>query len=167
MDEQARKTALRMIPYGIYVMTAEASGEAPAAATVNWVTQTSFDPPLVAIGVKVDSGVYGAAKASGHFVLNMLGKGQQGPAFAFFKPAELVDGKLSGEEIEWAGNGAPILRSAAAAIECMLVDIVERGDHHIFVGEVTNAHLHKQPDGRPDESILEMKDLGEKVFYGG
>jgi flavin reductase (DIM6/NTAB) family NADH-FMN oxidoreductase RutF len=167
MDEQARKTALRMIPYGIYVMTAEANGEAPAAATVNWVTQTSFAPPLVAIGVKVESGVYGAAKASGHFVLNMLGKGQQGPAFAFFKPAELVDGKLSGEEIEWAGNGAPILISAAAAIECKVVDIVEKGDHHIFIGEVTNAHLHEQPDGRPDEAILEMKDLGEKVFYGG
>lgn len=167
MDEQDRKTALRMIPYGIYVMTAEAKGEAPAAATVNWVTQTSFAPPLVAVGVKTDSGVYAATKASGHFVLNMLGKGQQGAAFTFFKPAELEDGKLSGESISWAGNGAPILNSAAAAIECKLVQIVEVGDHHTFIGEVTSVHIHKAPEGRPDEAILEMKDLGEKVFYGG
>ena len=167
MDEQDRKTALRMIPYGIYVLTAEAKGAAPAAATVNWVTQTSFNPPLVAVGVKTDSGAYAAAKSAGHFVLNILGKGQQGAAFTFFKPAELEDGKLSGEEIGWAKNGAPILKSAPAAIECKLVEIVEQGDHHIFVGEVTNVHLHSEPEGRPDEAVLEMKDLGEKVFYGG
>jgi flavin reductase (DIM6/NTAB) family NADH-FMN oxidoreductase RutF len=35
MDDAAKKTALRMIPYGIYVMTAETSDGALAAATVN------------------------------------------------------------------------------------------------------------------------------------
>ena len=85
MDDDAKKTALRMIPYGIYVMTAENDGEV-AAATVNWVTQTSFAPPLVVVGAKADSGGYAIAKASGHFALNMLGKGQQGMAFGFFKP---------------------------------------------------------------------------------
>ncbi len=49
MDADAKKTALRMIPYGIYVLTAEGS-KGVAAATVNWVTQTSFDPPLVVGG---------------------------------------------------------------------------------------------------------------------
>lgn len=167
MDEQARKTALRMIPYGLYVMTAQAKDGPPAAATVNWVTQTSFSPPLVAVGVKVDSGVHAAAREAGAFVLNVLGKGQHGAAFTFFKPAELEDGKLSGEEIAWAANGAPILTSAPAAIECKLVHVVELGDHHTFIGEVTNVHLSKMPEGRPDEAVLEMKELGEKVFYGG
>ena len=51
-----------MIPYGIYVLTAEDSVGNIAAATVNWVTQTSFDPPLVAIGVKADSGAYALIK---------------------------------------------------------------------------------------------------------
>jgi flavin reductase (DIM6/NTAB) family NADH-FMN oxidoreductase RutF len=100
-------------------------------------------------------------------VLNVLGKGQQGAAFTFFKPAELEDGKLSGEEIAWAANGAPIIKSAPAAIECKLVQVVELGDHHTFIGEVTNVHLARPPEGRPDEAVLEMKDLGEKVFYGG
>jgi flavin reductase (DIM6/NTAB) family NADH-FMN oxidoreductase RutF len=45
--------------------------------------------------------------------------------------------------------------------------IVEQGDHHIVVAEVTEAHLLKTPAGRPDAAILEMKDLGENVFYGG
>ena len=167
MDEAERKIALRMIPYGLYVLTAEARGEAPAAATVNWVTQTSFNPPLIAVGIKVDSGAYAQARHAGHFVLNVLGKGQQGAAFTFFKPAELEDGKLSGEEIVWAQNGAPILKSAPAALECQVREVVELGDHHTFIAEVTSVHLHQTPEGRPDAAVLEMKDLGEKVFYGG
>ena len=63
MDADAKKTALRMIPYGIYVLTAEAGDGETAAATVNWVTQTSFDPPLVVIGVKADSGPTRFSKA--------------------------------------------------------------------------------------------------------
>jgi flavin reductase (DIM6/NTAB) family NADH-FMN oxidoreductase RutF len=166
MDADAKKTALRMIPYGIYVMTAQ-SGDDIAAATVNWVTQTSFDPPLVVIGVKSDSGAYATAKSAGYFALNMLGKGQQGPAFAFFKPAEAADGKISGEPYRSGSSGAPVLENAPAHVECKLVEIVERGDHHIFIGEVVDANVAQQPEGRADEAILEMKELGEKVFYGG
>ena len=85
MDQDAKKSALRMIPYGIYVMTAEGKDGSVAAATVNWVTQASFAPPLVAVGVKADSGAHAIVKESGSFVLNILGKGQQSLAFNFFK----------------------------------------------------------------------------------
>ncbi len=166
MDDAAKKTALRMIPYGIYVMTAEAGGDV-AAATVNWVTQTSFAPPLVAVGVKADSGAYEIAKKSGHFALNMLGKGQQGMAFAFFKPAERDGDKISGESFRVGSSGAPILDSAQASVECKISQIVELGDHHIFLGEVIDANVAKEPEGRADAAILEMKELGDNVFYGG
>jgi flavin reductase (DIM6/NTAB) family NADH-FMN oxidoreductase RutF len=167
MDAATKKTALRMIPYGIYVLTAKGADGGLTAATVNWVTQTAFNPPLIAVGVKADSGSCAAIKESRKFALNMLGKGQQGAAFAFFKPAEVEDGKISGEPFRPGDNGAPIIASATAAVECGVVEVVEIGDHHIVIGEVTQAHLHKQPEGRPDAAILEMKDLGDNVFYGG
>ena len=66
MDDDAKKVALRMIPYGIYVMTAK-DGDSIAAATVNWVTQTAFAPPLIAVGVKTDSGIYRAVTKSKSF----------------------------------------------------------------------------------------------------
>lgn len=167
MDDQAKKTALRMIPYGLYVLTAgDRSGDI-AAATVNWVTQTSFSPPLLALGVKTDSGVYAVAREKGEMVLNILGQGQQGAAFTFFKPAEYADGQLSGEAVAWAANGAPILTSAPAAVELKLLQVVELGDHHTFIAEATGIHLNRSIEGRPDEAVLHMKDLGEKVFYGG
>ncbi len=167
MDQATKKTALRAIPYGLYVMTAQHADGKLAAATVNWVTQTAFSPPLVVVGVKADSGIYAATKETGRFALNMLGKGQQAVAFAFFKPAAVEGDKISGQAFRPGDNGAPIIDSAMATVECTVVQIVERGDHHIVIAEVTQAHVHRQPAGRPDAAILEMKDLGDNVFYGG
>src|SRR5205823_6803381 len=62
MNQDAKKTALRMIPYGIYVLTADDGKGNVSAATVNWVTQTAFAPPLVVVGVKTDSGAYSILK---------------------------------------------------------------------------------------------------------
>lgn len=167
MDENAKKTALRMIPYGLYVLTAEAGDGSITASTVNFVTQTSFKPPLIAVGIKADSAGYGVVRKAGRFALNILGKGQQGLAFGFFKPAVREGQKLSGEPFHKGGNGTPILDNAPAALECTVLQVVEQGDHHVVVAEVTEVALPKPPAGRPDAAVLEMKDLGEKVFYGG
>jgi flavin reductase (DIM6/NTAB) family NADH-FMN oxidoreductase RutF len=96
MNADAKKAVLRMIPYGIYVLTADDGKGNVAAATVNWVTQTAFAPPLVVVGVKTDSGAYQVLKTAGTFALNMLGKEHKGLAFTFFKPASVADGKISG-----------------------------------------------------------------------
>ncbi len=166
MNNDFKKTALRMIPYGIYVLTAD-DGSNIGAATVNWVTQTAFTPPLVVVGVKTNSGCYQIVKTAQKFALNMLGKDQKALAFTFFRPADVTDGKLSGQAYRKGTSGAPILIDAPAAVECKVTAIIEQGDHHIFVGEVIDAHLNKPPAGRPDAAILEMKDLGDNVFYGG
>src|ERR1700691_4371358 len=155
MNADAKKTALRMIPYGIYVLTADDGKGNVAAATVNWVTQSAFAPPLVVAAIKADSGAYKVVKDARAFVLNMLGKEHKGVAFAFFKPTEVKDGKLSGQAFRKGEVGAPILTDAVAAVECRVKHIIEDGDHHIVVGEVVEAHVMKPPAGRPDAAILE------------
>ena len=167
MNADAKKAALRMIPYGIYVLTADDGKGNVAAATVNWVTQTAFAPPLVVVGVKTDSGAYQVIKSAQKFALNMLGKEQKGLAFTFFKPASVADGKLSGQPYRKGTTGAPLLDVAPGAVECKVTSIVEQGDHHVVVGEVIEAHLNRPLNGRPDANILEMKELGDNVFYGG
>ncbi len=167
MDADAKKTALRMIPYGLYVLTSEAKDGRVAAATVNWVTQASFAPPLVVVGVKADSGAHDIIKESGSFALNVLGKGQQGQAFTFFKSLEREGDTIGGEAFAAGATGSPVLASAPAFVECKLVDTVEKGDHSVFVGEVVEAGVRGEIEGRADDATLIMKDLGEKVFYGG
>jgi len=67
VNADAKKAVLRMIPYGIYVLTADDAKGDVAAATVNWVTQSAFAPPLVVVGVKADSGTYQTVKAARTF----------------------------------------------------------------------------------------------------
>ena len=58
------------------------------------MTQTSFKPPLVAVGIKQDSHPYGVVKASGAFALNVLGADQKDVAQAFFGPVKPEGDKL-------------------------------------------------------------------------
>ena len=167
MDPNAKKTALRMIPYGLYVLTGEAKDGRVAAATVNWVTQASFEPPLVVVGVKADSSAHAIIRESGAFGLNVLGREQQSMAFAFFKPVEREGNTISGQPVRAGGLGAPILENAPAWVECRLVESIEKGDHSVFLGEVVDAGVAAASDGRPDSVTLRLEDLGEKTFYGG
>ena len=48
------------------------------SACINWVTQMSFKPPLIAIGVKADSGAHAIIETTKEFVLNNLGKDGKG-----------------------------------------------------------------------------------------
>ena len=168
MDVDAKKTALRMIPYGLFVLTATGKDGRMTAATVNWVTQASFAPPLVAIGVKADSQTHALIDESREFILNVVGKGDVSLAFTFFKSAAVEGHTIGGEPFALGSVvKAPVLEKAPAHIECRVVDAVKRGDHTVFVGEVVEAGVRTPPAGRADEAICWLKDLGEKVYYGG
>lgn len=167
MDANEKKQAMRMIPYGLYVLAAESADGRVAASTVNWVTQASFEPPLLAVGVKADSGAHSIIKESKTFALNILGKGQDSLAFSFFKPVEREGDSIAGEPFSSGSIGAPVFANAHAFLECKLVETVEIGDHSLFVGEVVDAGMNKGVDGRPDDATLALRDLGEKTFYGG
>jgi flavin reductase (DIM6/NTAB) family NADH-FMN oxidoreductase RutF len=156
--EAAKKAALLMIPYGLYVLGAR-NGDDLHAGTVNWVTQTSFKPPLVAVGVKQDSGLYAALKASGWCALSFLETGQRDLAFAFFKPSKVEDGRINGQPFETAETGAPIISAAPAWVEGRLVGEVAVGDHSCVVFEVTNAGLKREA------RLLTLDEVGVK--YGG
>ena len=75
-QEAAKKTTLRLIPYGLYILGAR-DGDEMAAGAINWVTQTSFAPPLVAMGVKKDSNLYAVLKAAGSSRFRFLPRGKR------------------------------------------------------------------------------------------
>ena len=158
MDEQAKKTALRMIPYGLYVLGTNDAGELGAAA-INWLTQASFKPPLLAMGIKTDSQTLQHLKTNASFALSILGTGQKEIAFAFFKPTERDGDTLNGYRFETLETGAPLLADAPAWVEGRVTDVIERGDHAVVVGEVTAAGV------RQEMGTLTLQECG--VFYGG
>src|SRR4051812_48288184 len=151
MDNDAKKTALRMIPYGLFVITAQGKSGAPSAATINWVTQASFAPPLLAVGVKADSHTHAHIEESKEFVLNVIAKGDSALAYNFFKPANVEGNKIGGEAFTPGTTvKAPVLDKAPAHVECRVIEAVKKGDHTLFVAEVVEAKVKTAPAGRAD-----------------
>ena len=160
MDPEVKKKVLRMISYGLYVMTAR-DGEQYAAGTVNWLSQASFQPPLVMVGVKADSGLHALIERTGHFAVNILAAGQKDIAAAFFRGTEVQDNRINGYPFEpGPQTGAPLLLDLPAWFEARVTDMVKRGDHSVVVAEVINAGLRQQ-----DATPLLLRDTG--WYYGG
>jgi len=158
MDEQAKKTALRMIPYGLFVVSTR-EGDTVNAFAANWLTQASFAPPLVAMAAKAGQAGTNMLESSGVFCVNVLESGQTQLATKFFSPMERVGNKFGDVEFKLSANGCPILNDALAFFECRVVDKVTRGDHTVFIGEVIEAGV--QREGEP----LTLAETGFK--YGG
>jgi flavin reductase (DIM6/NTAB) family NADH-FMN oxidoreductase RutF len=158
MDAVAKKKALRMLSYGLCVATSR-DEQGFAAGTINWISQSSFTPPLVMVAIKAETGLHRAIAAAGIFAVHILGKSQKDMATAFFRGAQPSDGKLNGYEIETGQTGAPVLLAPPAWFECRVVNEVRGGDHTIFVAEVVNAGI------RSDEDALTLRETG--FAYGG
>lgn len=163
MDNDAKKTTLRMIPYGLYVLAVEADGSV-GTGTINWVTQASFDPPLLAMGVKSDTHAMAGIKAGGKMALSFLGTGQGDLAFAFFAAAEVEGDAFVTKDaripFERTGGGGIVLKDAPAWAELQHRETVDIGDHSVVVAEVTDVGLRQE---QPE--VLTLKELG--LNYGG
>lgn len=160
MDLEIKKQTLRLLTYGMYILAA-ADGDEVAAGTVNWLSQASFEPPLIAVGVRKDSRTHALIERGGTFAVNVLRADQKDVAAAFFGPSRVEDGRINGYSFEpGPETGAPLLIDLPAWFEARVTDAVKRGDHTVFVAEVINAGL-RDPGAKP----LEMWDTG--WFYGG
>jgi len=158
LDLDAKKTILRKIPHALYICGV-AEGENVNGFTASWVTQASFEPPLVVNCVKTDSGSNAMIKSSGVFSLSFLDAGQKDMAQKFFKPQRRVGNKFEDVEFYLGETGCPIIKDSLGYVECRVVGSVEQGDHTVFVGEVIAAGVHR------DGNILELSQTGWN--YGG
>src|SRR3990167_5234501 len=117
MDLQAKKTILRKMPHGVYIVGVR-NGAEVNAFTGTWLTQVSITPPLVALGVKKDTHSFSMIKAGRVFSVNFLRKDQKAVAEHFVKPATVAGEKLKDVRYRRGATGAPILEDALGFIEC-------------------------------------------------
>ena len=158
LNADAKKTLLRKIPHGVFICGVT-EGEEVNGFTASWVTQGSFEPPLVVMAVRADSTSNGLIQRTGKFSLNVLAADQKDLAAVFFKPQKGMGGRFDAAPFQLGPLGLPILDNALGGLECELVGQVDHGDHTVFVGEVKTATLHR------DGGALELSDTGWQ--YGG
>ena len=158
LNTDAKKTLLRKIPHGVFICGV-AEGEVINGFTASWVTQGSFEPPLVVMAVRADSTSNGIIQRTGRFSLNVLAADQKDLAAVFFKPQKGIGGRFDAAPYSLGDLGLPLLSDALGGVECELVGQVAHGDHTVFVGEVKTAQLNR------DGFALELSATG--WTYGG
>ena len=139
MDPKVRQKTLRLISNGVYVLTAR-SGERLGAATVTWVSQISFRPPLIMAAVRRESNVFQCLAESGSAVLHIVGDDQREIAKRFFYPTRTEAGTLNGEPFAAGRTAAPVLERLPAHVECRVGRVIDAGgDHAMVVLEAVEA----------------------------
>src|SRR5262249_30994462 len=114
------------------------------AATVTWLSQASFKPPLLMAAVRTNSNVFRCLEASGLAAVHILGSHQTDVAQKFFFPTKASDGTINGEPFVNGATGVPVLQNTAAYVECRLLRTLDNlGDHAIVVLEVVEAECRE------------------------
>ncbi len=121
------------------VSTVNGSGEF-FGLTANSFTSLSLDPPLVLFCLDHKALSFDAFRETSHFVVNVLGEGQEELSVHFAQSS--VD-KWNGVDHETWRTGCPVLPDSIAVLECLTVARHEGGDHLIIVGQVERIKYDK------------------------
>lgn len=160
--DRLRRRVLWSLPYGLYVVGSRA-GDRRNGMTLNWATQVSFDPKLVAVSVEQTALTHELIAEGGVFSLNVVDRDDRAIVRKFTRPVEvdLEAMTLNGFPFHDGRTGAPVLDQAVAYADCQVRQRLECGGHTLFVGEVLDAGFQK-PEDTP---VLRMEDT--RMNYGG
>jgi flavin reductase (DIM6/NTAB) family NADH-FMN oxidoreductase RutF len=147
VDPAAKKTVLRQFTYGLYAVTAEHDGER-GVFTANWLSQASFDPPLVMVSVELDSSTLPLIRGSGRFAVCPLGEGQRELAGDLGRPKARVGDKFAAYDlaVQPSASGVPVLEDALGYVVCAVTGEVPAGDSVVVIGEVIEAGVLREDD---------------------
>ena len=130
---------------GVTVVTGKHLG-VPHAATMTAFCSVSLSPPLVLICVGKDSRSHEFIASGGIFAVNILHESQDELATVLARTGESEDKAargLVGISHYTKVTGAPILSESHAYLDCTVVQIIDAGDHTVFLGRPEAAGFSK------------------------
>jgi len=139
---QFRRTCARFAT-GIAIATVSDDEGAPHGMTVNSFTSVSLVPPLVLFCVDYSANLLPLFRAARYYGLSILSEDQHSLSNRF---AQRGQDRFDG--VDWALGqfGVPLIPRALAHLECEVRQVIEAGDHAVFIGEVVSTGVL---DGRP------------------
>lgn len=145
MDEDAKKSLLRSIPYGLYAACTRGPDGEDHVFLLSWVTQASFDPPLIVCCVHRESTAYQhLTDGEQAIAISLLGEDQAEVATRILGDPGIEEDSIAGEPTKRAANGCAMLTSTLGTIEARVTDEAGQGDHAVFVCEIEDAHAYRE-----------------------
>lgn len=147
LDQQAKKAVLRQFTYGLYAITAAHGGDR-GIFTANWLSQVSFEPPLVALSVEKESATLPLIRASGRFGICPLKEGQRELAGNLGRPRVRAGDKFAVYDLpsHESPAGVPVLDDALGYVICKVLDEVDAGDSVVLIAAVVEAKVLGEGD---------------------
>ena len=161
--DKLRRRVLWKMPSGLYVVGSTDGAERRNGMTANWVTQLSFDPKWIGVGIEQAALTHELIDAAGVFSVCLIDREDRAIVRKFTKPVEVdrAASTLSGFPYVERATGAPILAQSVAFLDCVVRDRMVVGEHTLFAGEVVEAGFLKDED----TEVLRMEDT--RMNYGG
>ena len=161
--DKLRRRVLWKMPSGLYVVGSTDRGERRNGMTTNWVTQLSFDPKWIGVGIEREALTHELIDAGDVFSVCLIDQEDRAIVRKFTKPVDvdLLAKTLNGFEYVERATGAPILAQSVAFLDCEVRDRMEIGNHTFFAGEVVDCDFLKD-EATP---VLSMSDT--RMNYGG
>ena len=154
------------MPSGLYVLGSRA-GTRRNLMTLNWATQVSTDPKLVAVSVEVEALTHQLVSEGRVFSLNIIKREDRAAVRKFVKPLDDPGdpSELGGFAVRAGTTGAPVLEMAAAWLDCRVQERVSCGSHTLFIGEIAACGWGGDGSDPGDIEVLRMEDT--RMNYGG
>lgn len=114
------------------------------AITIDWHMPTSFEPRLYAVSIGKTRFSHKLIQKSKAFVVNFMPYDMKDSVIYLGSTSGEHKNKIeeAGIEIEDAQNiDCPIIKGAAAYLECEVVKEIDTGDHTIFIGKIINSRI--------------------------
>ena len=130
---------------GLTVVTTD-SDEGPAGFLGLSATHLTADPPTILVSIDKKTSALAGVLSRRHFAVNYLPVGAKAIAEAFGGKA--VTGAARFALGSWGVlvTGAPVLMDALGVFDCVVEDVIERGDIWIIIGTAAAAAVN---DGEP------------------
>ena len=161
--DKLRRRVLWKMPYGLYVVGSR-SNEQRQFMTLNWATQVSFSPKMIAIGVEREAVTHALISEGRAFSLCMIDQEDRAIVRKFVKPVEVDHDARTMNGFAFhdgPATGVPVLDQAVAWLECHVRQTVPCGNHSLFIGEVVDCGFQRPED----TAVLRMEDT--RMNYGG
>ena len=132
-DSRLLRNGLGRFATGITVITTCGADGKLEGLTANSFSAVSLDPPLVLWSLDRITPSFERFQNSGYFAVNVLAAHQRETANHFAKT--LLDKFV---DIDWFAGlyNCPLLSEQLASFECQTVNVIDGGDHAIFLGRV-------------------------------
>lgn len=128
--------ALRLIPYGIYLLIAGPK-EKEKAMIVSWVAQISYSPPLIVTVLRYNRPVLSLLKEGGFLSLNLLKK-EHRTSIPYWKSSPIFN--LTVPNLQRGMEDILYLNDALASWLCEVKSLIPMGDHVLVISKIKTAY---------------------------